>query len=163
MAMEFQLPEGMKRVYYHTEHTECMTYFQITGKFDPDAISAYLRLVPERTQSIGDVKLNGTTYDYALWRFGTVKSTRLDIANQMMQTIDPLLTKADLLRKIKLTYDAQLLLQVVPLVRYDEPAPMLAPSMAVMRFCMETGTEIDIDLYVGCPDEMTGVQEPEEL
>ena len=64
--------------------------------------------------------------------------------------------QADLLRKIKLTYDARLWLIVVPLVRFDEPVPMLAPSLAVMRFCMETGTEIDIDLYVGCPDEMTG-------
>ena len=80
----------------------------------------------------------------------------------MMQTIDPLLTKADLLRKIKLTYDARLMLIVVPLVRYDEPTPMLAPSPAVMRFCMETGTEIDIDLYVACPDEMTGTEPNEQ-
>lgn len=151
-----EIPDGMnlQRVYYHAEHTECMTYFQITGNFDPDIITQYLHLVPERIQRIGDMRRNGTTLDYATWRFGTVKSHRLDTANQMMQTIEPLLTKADLLRKIKLSYDARLLLQVVPLVRYDEPTPMLAPSLAVMRFCMETGTEIDIDLYVGCPDDM---------
>lgn len=154
--MELQ-NEGMemRRVYYHAEHTECMTYFRITGNFDPDQITKYLRLTPEQIHRIGDVRKNGTTYDYASWRFGTVVSQRLDIANQMMQTVEPLLTKADLLRKIKLTYDARLLLEVVPLVRYDEPTPLLAPSLAVMRFCVETGTEIDIDLYVGCPDEMT--------
>lgn len=153
-----ELPEGMElqRVYYHAERTQCMTYFRITGNFDPDDITKYLRLVPESVQHIGDVRSNGVPYDYAAWRFGTVKSHRLDTANQMMQTIDPLLTKADLLRKIKLTYDAKLTLIVVPLVRYDEPTPMLAPSPAVMRFCMETGTEIDIDLYVACPDDMTG-------
>ena len=151
-----ELPEGMElqRVYYHAERTECMTYFTITGKFDPDEISKFMRLAPESVRRIGDVRANGVPYDLAQWRFGTVKSHRLDTANQMMQTIDPLLTKADLLRKIKLTYDAQLLLVVVPLVRYDEPTPMLAPSPAVMRFCMETGTEINIDLYVACPDEM---------
>lgn len=155
--MDMQNPEGMElqRVYYHAEHTECMTYFRITGNFDPDLITKYLRLSPEQIHRIGDARKNGTTYDYASWRFGTVISQRLDIANQMMQTIEPLLTKTDLLRKIKLTYDARLLLEVVPLVRYDEPTPMLAPSLAVMRFCVETGTEIDIDLYVGCPDEMT--------
>ncbi len=153
-----ELPEGMElqRVYYHTEETQCMTYFRIAGNFDPDDITKYLRLVPESVQRIGDVRPNGVPYDYATWRYGTVKSRRLDTANQMMQTIDDLLTKADLLRKIKLTYDASLTLEVVPLVRYDEPTPMLAPSPAVMRFCMETGTEIDIDLYVACPDEMTG-------
>ncbi len=151
-----ELPEGMElqRVYYHTERTECMTYFQITGNFDPDTITQYLRLTPESVKRIGDMRRNGITYDYAVWRFGTVKSHRLDTANQMMQTVEPLLTKADLLRKIKLTYDARLVLVVVPLVRYDEPTPLLAPSLAVMRFCVETGTEINIDLYVGCPDDM---------
>lgn len=156
--MDMQIPDGMgmRRVYYHAEQTECMTYFRIVGKFDPDLITNYLRLVPEQIHRIGDARKNGTTYDTASWRFGTVVSHRLDTANQMMQTIEPLLTKTDLLRKIKLIYDARLLLEVVPLVRFDEPAPMLAPSLAVMRFCVETGTEIDIDLYVGCPDEMTG-------
>lgn len=150
------LPDGMnlQRVYYHAEHTECMTYYQITGNFDPDELTKYLRLNPESVKRIGDARRSGTTYDYAVWRFGTVKSHRLDTANQMMQTIEPLLTKADLLRKIKLTYDARLVLHVVPLVRYDEPAPLLAPSLAVMRFCVETGTEIDTDLYVGCPDDL---------
>ena len=154
--MEVPMADDLKRVYYHNEHTECMTYFYITGNFDPDVITNYLHLQPEQIHRIGDARRNGTTYDYGYWRFGTVQSTRLDVANQMMQTIDPLLTKADLLRKIKLTYDARLMLEVVPLVRYDEPAPMLAPSLAVMRFCMETGTEMDIDLYVSCPDDMIG-------
>ncbi|MBR4201792.1 MAG: DUF4279 domain-containing protein [Oscillospiraceae bacterium] len=149
-----EYPENMQRVYYHAEETQCMTYFRIVGDFDPDLITRYLRLVPEQVHRIGEARPNGTTYTEASWRFGTVKSHRLDTANQMMQTIEPLLTKADLLRKIKLTYDAKLWLQVVPLVRWDEPAPMLAPSLAVMRFCVETGTEIDVDLYVGCPDDM---------
>ncbi len=158
-----ELPDGMElqRVYYHAEQTQCMTYYRIAGNFDPDDITKYLRLAPESVRRIGDVRSNGVPYDYASWRFGTVKSHRLDTANQMMQTIDELITKADLLRKIKLTYDASLTLVVVPLVRYDEPTPMLAPSPAVMRFCMETGTEIDIDLYVACPDEMTGTEQNE--
>ena len=150
------VPENMQRVYYHAEETQCMTYFRIVGNFDPDHITRYLRLVPEQVHRIGEARANGTTYGEASWRFGTVKSHRLDTANQMMQTIEPLLTKADLLRKIKLAYDARLWLEVVPLVRWDEPAPMLAPSLAVMRFCVETGTEIDVDLYVGCPDDLIG-------
>ena len=43
-----------------------------------------------------------------------------------------------------------------PLVRYDEPVPALAPSLSVMRFCLETGTELVINLYVSCPDHLTG-------
>lgn len=147
----------MQRVYYHADETQCMTYFRIAGDFDPDHITHYLRLVPEQIRRIGEQRANGVPYTEASWRFGTVKSHRLDTANQMMQTIEPLLTKADLLRKIKLTYDAKLYLTVVPLVRFDEPTPMLAPSLAVMRFCVETGTEIDMDLYVACPDELCNV------
>ena len=86
----------------------------------------------------------------------SVTGTGTDIDLQMKETIRVLLPKAGLLRQIKLQYDAKLLLSVVPIVRYDEPAPALAPSLAVMRFCMETGTEMVIDLYVSCPDELTG-------
>lgn len=46
-------------------------------------------------------------------------------------------------------------LTVVPSVRFDEPAPCLAPSLEVMRFCCDTDTEMDIDLYVGAPDEFS--------
>ena len=73
----------------------------------------------------------------------------------MMETIRPLLAKEALLRQIKLQYDASLVLCVVPIVRYDESTPELAPSLAVMRFCLETGTELVIDLYVSCPDDLT--------
>ncbi len=43
-------------------------------------------------------------------------------------------------------------LVVVPKARFDEPAPSLAPSKEVIRFCYETDTDITIDLYVCCPD-----------
>ena len=149
----------LQQVYYHAEQTECMTYFRITGKFDPDEVTRLLRIAPERTHKIGDKRRGGTEYDFAEWRFGTCTDYRVQVAHQMMRTIGPLIPKADLLRRIKLTYDANLTLQVVPVVRYDEPTPMLAPSLAVMRFCLETGTEMDIDLYVGCPDDL--IAEPE--
>lgn len=148
-------PEELSRVYYHSEHTECMTYFMIRGNFDPDEITAYLRVVPEQVQRIGDpIGKSGRKRQAALWRYGTVVSNDWDVDKMMKETIRALLPKEDLLRKIKLTYDAALTLEVVPLVRYDEQPPCLAPSLAVMRFCLETGTEMDIDLYVCCPDDM---------
>lgn len=148
--------EEMQRVLYHTEHNACMTYFSIRGKFNPDEITAYLRVAPEQVRRIGEPLPNGKKRDIAYWRFGTVVGTDCDINKQMLETIKALLPKEDLLRKIKLTYDAALTLEVVPIVRYDEPTPCLAPSLAVMRFCLETGTELDIDLYVGCPDDLIG-------
>ncbi len=150
------MEEQLKRVLYHTEHTECLTYFEISGKFDPDQITAYLRIAPERVRRIGDPRPNGKTAETAGWRFGSITDRGTDTAKQMMETVQPLLAKEALLRQIKLQYDARLVLCVVPLVRYDEPVPELAPSLAVMRFCLETGTELIIDLYVSCPDHLTG-------
>lgn len=152
----------MKQVYYHAEHNECLTYFTITGKFNPDDITRELRVLPESVRRMGEPRRNGTVSETAVWRFGTCTGLHPDISLQMMRTIRPLLPKSDLLRKIKLIYDAKLTLTVVPLVRYDEPAPKLAPSLAVMRFCLETGTELDIDLYVSCPDEIASQVPPAE-
>ena len=148
--------EQQKRVLYHTAHTDCLTYFEITGKFDPDQITAYLRIAPERVRRIGDPRPNGQTPQTASWRFGSITSRETDTAGLMMETVRPLLAKEALLRQIKLQYDARLVLCAVPLVRYDEPVPSLAPSLSVMRFCLETGTELVIDLYVSCPDHLTG-------
>jgi hypothetical protein len=149
------MEERLKRVLYHAEHAECLTYFEIEGKFDPDSITAYLRIAPERVRRIGDLRANGQPSKTASWRFGSVSGRETDTAAQMMETIRPLLAKEALLRQIKLQYDASLVLCVVPIVRYDESTPELAPSLAVMRFCLETGTELVIDLYVSCPDDLT--------
>ena len=147
--------EQLRRVLYHAEHAECLTYFSIEGKFDPDQITAYLRIALEQVRRIGDRRPNGEPAKTALWRFGSVSGRSTDIDGQMKETIRNLLPKEGLLRQIKLQYNASLVLTVVPIVRYDEPVPSLAPSLAVMRFCLETGTELSIDLYVSCPDDLT--------
>ncbi len=146
--------EQLRRVLYHAEHAECLTYFTIEGKFDPDQITTYLRTAPEQVRRIGDSRPNGEPAKTALWRFGSVSGTGTDIDMQMKETIRALIPKEGLLRQIKLQYNASLVLTVVPIVRYDEPAPALAPSLAVMRFCLETGTELVINLYVSCPDDL---------
>ena len=45
----------------------CYTYFKIVGNFNPDDISALLNLTPEKSWKIGDLRRNGTKYDFALW------------------------------------------------------------------------------------------------
>ena len=144
-----------KRVYYHTPRTGCLTYFEIRGEFDPDRVTELLRLAPERIRRIGDRSPRGKTQETALWRYGSCIEYEHDSAKQMQETIRALVPKADLLRKIRLTNRVTMTLRVVPMVRFDEPPPNPAPSMQVMRFCLETGTELKIDLYVSCPDDFT--------
>ncbi|MBQ5335125.1 MAG: DUF4279 domain-containing protein [Oscillospiraceae bacterium] len=144
-----------KRVYYHTPHTGCLTYFEIRGVFDPDQVTELLRLAPERIRRIGDRRGDGKKHETAIWRYGSCIEYEKDTAKQMQMTIAALVPKADLLRKIRLMNRVSMTLKVVPMVRFDEPSPSLAPSMQVMRFCLETGTDLKIDLYVSCPDHFT--------
>ena len=145
---------NLEMIYFHCEHTTCRTYFRITGDFDPDRISEMLGLTPDKTWKIGDTRKGGVSqYEFASWRFGTCEEYDVIVENQMLNTIAPLLSKVDILREIKQQFDVHFTLEVVPKVRFDETTPCLAPSLQVMQFCCDTGTEIDIDLYVSCPDD----------
>ena len=62
--------------------------------------------------------------------------------------------RLDILNKIKKTYDVEFYLEVVPTVVYGESTPCLAPSLDVMKFCCDTQTKLDIDLYVDIPDSI---------
>ena len=50
----------------------CYTYFKIVGNFDPDKVSEILNLTPEKSWKIGDLRRNGTKYDFALWEIGSI-------------------------------------------------------------------------------------------
>lgn len=145
--------KNLERFYYHSEHTRCFTYFRIDGNFDPDIISETLALKPEKSWKIGDKRKNGTSYDFACWKFGTCAEYDVEVSNQMLKTITPLLPKISILKELKKKYDINYTLEVVPTVRFDESTPCLAPSKEIIRFCYETDTDIDIDLYVSCPDD----------
>ncbi len=146
----------MEKIYTHSEHTNCCTYFCIKGDFAPEVISEMLGLVPNDFHKIGDKRKDETAYDFASWEFGICDHYDIMVENQMMKTILPLIPKIDILKEIQRRFDVSFTLEVVPTVCFDEPTPCLAPSLEVMQFCCETGTEMDIDLYVSCPDEFEG-------
>lgn len=140
--------------YDHSVHNKCYTYFKIVGDFDPDTISELLGIVPEKFWKIGDKRKNGTIYDFAFWKTGTCREYHIETDRQMMKTLAPLLDKTNILKEIKARYDVDFVLEVVPTVGANESTPCLAPSLEVMRFCCATETYIDIDLYIGCSDEL---------
>ncbi len=70
----------------------------------------------------------------------------------MKETIAPLIPKIDILQDIRRQYDVSFYLEVVPTLVYGETTPCLAPSLEIMKFCLDTQTEIDIVLYVDIPD-----------
>ena len=126
----------------------CYTYFRIAGDFDPDEVSKLLNLTPENTWKIGDLRRDGTKYDFALWEIGRCSEYDFETGNQMRKTISPLQDKMLLLNQIREENDVVLVLEIVPTIYAGDPSPSLAPPLDVIDFCHATRTVIDIDLYV---------------
>ncbi len=126
----------------------CYTYFKIVGNFNPDDVSELLNLTPEKTWKIGDLRRNGTRYDFAHWEIGRCTEYNIEVENQMRKTIAVLQDKIPLLNQIRQKYDVSFYLVVVPTIYVDDINPCLAPSLDVMDFCHATRTELDIDLYI---------------
>lgn len=148
-----ETPENLRPIRYHVDRNKCYTYFAIKGKFDPEAVSEILGIPAEESWKIGDKRSNGSTYDFSFWQCGTCDEYDFETDKQMLKTITPLLPKIQELKEIKCRFGARFTLEVVPTIRWDESTPTLSPSLEIMRFCCETETDIDIDLYVSCPDD----------
>ena len=126
----------------------CYTYFAIVGNFNPDDVTALLNLTPEKSWKIGDLRRNGTKYDFANWEIGRYTEYDVEVKNQMRKTISVLQDKIHLLNQIREKHDVSFYLEIVPSIYADDVSPCLAPSLDIIDFCHATRTEIDIDMYV---------------
>lgn len=127
---------------------ECYTYFKIVGKFDPDDVTQLLEIQPFESWKIGDLRANGSKFDFASWKTGLCKEYDVYVENQMRKTLEALREKIDLLNRIREENDVAFYLEVVPTVYPVGSTPCLAPTLDIIDFCHATRTEIDIDLYV---------------
>ena len=126
----------------------CYTYFRIVGNFNPDDVSALLNLTPEESWKIGDLRRNGTKYEFALWKIGKCAEYDVCVENQMRKTISILLDKIATLNQIREENDVEFFLEIVPSICVDDINPCLAPPLDVIDFCHATRTQIDIDMYL---------------
>ena len=126
----------------------CYTYFKIVGNFNPDDVSKLLNLAPEKTWKIGDLRRNGTKYDFALWEIGRCEEYDIDVSNQMRKSIAALQDKIPILNHIRQEYDVSFFLEIVPTIYVDDITPAISPSLDIIDFCHATRTEIDIDMYI---------------
>lgn len=126
----------------------CYTYFRIVGKFNPDDVSKRLNLTPEKAWKIGDLRSNGTRYDFASWEIGRCSEYDFEVENQMRKTLSPLLDKIPLLNQIHEENEVDFVLEIVPTIYVGDKNPCLAPPLDVIDFCHATRTKIDIDIYV---------------
>ena len=126
----------------------CYTYFRIVGNFNPDDVSALLNLTPEESWKIGDLRGNGTKYEFANWKIGKCAEYDVYVENQMRKTISMLLDKIATLNQIREENDVAFFLEIVPSIYVDDINPCLAPPLDVIDFCHATRTQIDIDMYL---------------
>ena len=126
----------------------CYTYFRIVGNFNPDDISALLNLTPEESWKIGDLRRDGTKYEFANWMIGKCAEYDVYVENQMRKTISILLDKIATLNQIREENDVEFVLEIVPSICVDDLNPCLAPPLDVIDFCHATRTQIDIDMYL---------------
>lgn len=126
----------------------CYTYFRIVGDFNPDNVSERLGLTPEKSWKIGDLRRNGTRYDFASWEIGRCAEYDVMVENQMRKTLASLWDKVSLLNQIREENDVHFVLEIVPTIYVDDINPCLAPPLDVIDFCHATRTEIDLDMYI---------------
>ncbi len=126
----------------------CYTYFKISGDFKPEIVTQRLGLMPNKYWNIGDKRKNGTTYDFASWVYGRCDEYDVYVENQMMKTIEDLIPKVKILQEIRKEFDVEYFLEIVPSLYVNETVPCLAPNREIIKFCYETKTNIDIDLYL---------------
>lgn len=126
----------------------CYTYFKIVGDFNPDDVSKLLNLTPEKSWKIGDVRRNGTKYDFALWEIGRCTEYDVEVEKQMRKTIAVLQDKISILNQIRMENDVSFILEIVPTIYAGGINPCLAPTLDIIDFCHATRTEIDIDMYI---------------
>lgn len=130
------------------ERNTCYTYFKIVGDFNPDEISTLLNLTPEKSWKIGDLRKDGSKYDFASWQIGKCEEYSPLVEKQMQKTISVLQDKIQELNQIREKFNAEFFLVVVPQIYAGGINPALAPSLEVIDFCHATRTQIDIDLYI---------------
>ena len=127
---------------------ECYVYFRIVGQFDPDTATSLLGIQPAAVHHAGDVRRDGTPYSFSAWESKRYAGYDHDISRQMEAVIAPFQDKRVALNTLRQENSVTFYLEVVPTLYAGEVAPCLAPSLAVMDFCHETRTELDIDLYL---------------
>ena len=144
----------LKRIQYYSEHTKCETYFTITGDFLVDDVTSIIKLQPFNSWNKGDKRTAGNgEYTFSRWSYGLCDNYDVETSNMVNLTLKDLFDKKEELNMIKEKYaDVYFGLVIIPTVRHDESTPTLSLSMEAMKWCVETGTNIDIDLYVSCPE-----------
>lgn len=132
---------------------KCITYFKISGDFEPEKIIEILDIIPSKVIKKGEkyMMLNKERqHHYSILKFGYNDEYNVLVDEMIEKTIKELRTKIKELKDLKISYpDIAYTLEVVPEITLgsDEPNPYLSPTKEIMKFLVEIDAEYDIDYY----------------
>ena len=140
------------------EYSDCYTYFSIKGDFDdPDEIAGMLGIEPFEKYKKGELTKyggkRGIRYAESTLDICRCGEYERDIGEQLEKTVATLMKKVDILNEIRKRYDVEYTLWAVPTLAADELPPAIHLSPEIMRFCADTDTEFDCDLYMHYEEE----------
>lgn len=144
------------------EKTNSYTYFTIEsngetgngglasyekGIFNPDDITKLLDIQPFNSWAYGSTRRGGFKRLFSTWDAEKSDIGRLDVEAQCRDTIKNLKNKIPLLNQIKVQYDVNFVIVIVPII-YDEETPYIGFNEEVIEFCYLTGSTIQVDMYI---------------
>lgn len=138
----------MMEVKYMLWKNSCYTYFRIIGKFKTEEITKKLGLKPCKTLKYVDKLNNTTNKSLTIWDYGVCRKYDVDVTEQMEKTIELLKDKTEILNQIRQEYKCVMVLEIISTVYVNEIVPNFSPSIAVVKFCHDTRTRINMKMVV---------------
>jgi hypothetical protein len=117
------------------------------GIFNPDDITKLLGIQPFLCLKKGDKTRNGTEYLFSSWDAEKSDIGRLDVEQQVLDTIKNLKNKIPILKAIKEHYDVNYVIMVVQSI-YGDEKPQISFNKEIIQFCYLTDTTINFDTYI---------------
>ena len=130
---------------------ECRTYFRIIGNFDTKEVLSLLNVEADKIYNKGEIsEKSKIVREYDEITIGFNNEYNVNINEMLRKTLSSLMSKIDILTKIKKEYELDYYLVIVPEIYSgsDEPSPILSLEKDIVEFLYLTGTEEDLDYYI---------------
>ncbi len=138
-------------------NTKCTasTSFCIVGNFDPEEVTAKLRLSPSKSWKINDrIESKKFQFDagarrtFSLWNYGHNESYNGDISRQIKLTINDLKPKVPYIKEILSNNDCKAYIEVVCDATAGDITPDFSVDSEIIDFCKLIGATINVDLNI---------------
>ena len=149
------------------ETSNSYVYFALKGDdFDPLEVTKKLGVNPTNSWRTGDKGTYNPSMKYSCWELSTGRGIEtLDIDKLVLQIIEQLKDKIDLINQLKSELNLNSVLEIVLDidVNPEVSTPSLGHDLRTISFLHKTGTVTDVDIYRFNSQKETNTQQRTEL